>query len=133
MEVSLNITSADYIIVGGGIAGCTLAARLQKLLPSALILLIEAGPDPSDNLQAQSAAGAHLVRHSDLAWHLDVAPNPHLGGRGVVADVGKALGGGAAINAGAWTRGGVRLVCCQVPLLNLIQARRVTMICGPTW
>ena len=120
MEESSDITSADYIVVGGGLAGCALAARLQGKLPSASILLIEAGPDPCDDPQAQSAAGAHLIRHSDLAWHLEIAPNQHLGGRAAVADVGKALGGGGAINAAAWTRGKARLVCCTIPPLNLV-------------
>jgi choline dehydrogenase-like flavoprotein len=107
MMESPDTTSADYIIVGAGIAGCTLAARLRERIPFASILLIEAGSDPSDDPQAQSAAGFYLVRLSDLAWHLNVAANPHLGGRSFIADVGKALGGGGAINAGAWTRGKV--------------------------
>ena len=62
-----DITSADYIIVGGGNAGCTLAARLRQRLPSASIMFIEAGSDPFVNSQAQSATAAPLVRCSDLA------------------------------------------------------------------
>jgi GMC oxidoreductase len=105
MMNSSGISSADYIVVGGGIAGCTLAARLQKTLQSASVLFIEAGPDPYDDPQAQRAAGAHLVRQSHLAWHLNVVANLHLGGRSLTADVGRALGGGGAINGGGWTRG----------------------------
>jgi choline dehydrogenase-like flavoprotein len=100
MTNSSGITSADYIVVGGGIAGCAVAVRLQGKLPFASILLIEAGRDPSDDPEAQNAAGAHPVRHSDLAWHLGVTLNLHLGGRSTTAGIGKALGGGGAVNGG---------------------------------
>jgi hypothetical protein len=57
MTNSSGITSADYIVVGGRIAGCTLAARLQEKLPFASIMLVEAGRDPFEDLEAQNAAG----------------------------------------------------------------------------
>lgn len=104
MKVAEEV-SADYIIVGAGIAGCTLAARLQKKLPSASIVLIEAGPDPSDDLDVQSASGSRAARAGNMAWHINVLPNANLGGRSHTIDIGKAMGGGGAINGGAWTRG----------------------------
>lgn len=42
--LSASATAFDYIIVGGGTAGCVLASRLSSYLPEAQILLIEAGP-----------------------------------------------------------------------------------------
>ena len=39
----------DYIIVGGGLSGCVVAARLHQAHPSLSIALLEAGPDDSYN------------------------------------------------------------------------------------
>ena len=41
---SHEVDSFDYLIVGGGTAGCVIAARLAEYLPHKKILLIEAGP-----------------------------------------------------------------------------------------
>jgi choline dehydrogenase-like flavoprotein len=45
-----DINSYDFLVVGGGTAGCVMAARLAEYLPKKRILLIEAGPsDFMDN------------------------------------------------------------------------------------
>ena len=41
---SEDVDSFDYLIVGGGTAGCVIASRLAEYLPHKKILLIEAGP-----------------------------------------------------------------------------------------
>ena len=43
--ISYLLKSADYIIIGGGLAGCTLASRLHEGNPGVDILIAEAGPD----------------------------------------------------------------------------------------
>lgn len=43
-------TSFDYIIVGGGTAGCVIASRLAEYLPKRSVLVVEGGPsDHGDN------------------------------------------------------------------------------------
>lgn len=45
-----DVDSYDYLVVGGGTAGCVMASRLAEYLPNKRILLIEAGPsDYMDN------------------------------------------------------------------------------------
>jgi len=39
-----DVNSYDYVIVGGGTAGCVIASRLAQYLPNKRIILIEAGP-----------------------------------------------------------------------------------------
>lgn len=95
-----QISSYDYIIIGGGIAGSVLAYRLHEKHPSLSILLIEAGPDVSENpLVTDSANGPFLVG-SELDWGYSTVPQRHLNNRILPNNAGKALGGASAINAG---------------------------------
>ena len=96
----------DYIIVGGGIAGCTLASRLNESNPSLKILIIEAGADPKDHPLTLSPLACFAAHHSDLDWAYFTAPQKHLDGRSCYASAGKALSGGSTTNYGSWTRGG---------------------------
>ncbi|KIX99801.1 uncharacterized protein Z520_04437 [Fonsecaea multimorphosa CBS 102226] len=101
-------SSYDYVIVGGGVAGLVLASRLSKLLPptdNKRILVLEAGTDPSTTDHILTSQGLHIARESPHSYQLSISPNRHLNGRGATVPVGKALGGSAAINGGAWTRG----------------------------
>ncbi len=41
---SSDVDSFDYLVVGGGTAGCVIASRLSEYLPQKRVLLIEAGP-----------------------------------------------------------------------------------------
>ncbi|KAL6415652.1 hypothetical protein AUP68_02218 [Ilyonectria robusta] len=68
-----NQTAFDYVVVGGGTAGCVIASRLAAELPSASILLIEGGEsdvgkDDLHNLKLQVNAwgGEHDYRWSSV-------------------------------------------------------------------
>jgi len=47
-----NVVKFDYVIVGGGTAGCVIASRLSEYLPDKQILMIEAGPSDLDDKRA---------------------------------------------------------------------------------
>ncbi|PVH80318.1 GMC oxidoreductase [Cadophora sp. DSE1049] len=97
-------TTFDYIIVGGGVAGCVLASRLSASLPENSILLIEAGPENADDRVALSM-GVFLSDTDDIQWNHDSIPQKGLDGNVVSKTQGKVLGGSSAINYQAWTRG----------------------------
>lgn len=58
----------DYIIVGGGLSGCVIAARLQQGRPSLSIALIEAGPDESRNPAVISPVLAPTLHGTPLQY-----------------------------------------------------------------
>ncbi|KAL5592223.1 hypothetical protein FOBRF1_013249 [Fusarium oxysporum] len=98
-------TEAEYIVVGGGLAGCVLASRLKQGNPSASVVLIEAGKDPTGHPLTSSPLACFAAHHSDLDYAYTTVPQVHLGGRKCYAAAAKCLSGGSAINYGTWTRG----------------------------
>lgn len=98
-------SSADYIIIGGGLAGCTLASRLHQYSPNLSILLIEAGPDPTGNPLVTNPLACFAAHGSDIDWNYTTVPQKHLDNRSTYASAGKILSGGTATNYGTWTRG----------------------------
>lgn len=96
---------AEYIIVGAGTAGCTLASRLSEKRPAASVILIEAGADVSNHELTSSPLSCFDAHLSDLDWNYNTVPQQHLANRRCYAAAGKAVSGGSAINYGTWTRG----------------------------
>ena len=96
----------DFIIAGGGSAGCVLAARLSED-PSVSVCLIEAGGDGRGFLIRAPAMVATMVsgRPKINNWALSTEPQPGLNGRRGFQPRGRALGGSSAINAMLYVRG----------------------------
>lgn len=97
---------ADYVIVGGGSAGCVLAARLSED-PRVSVCLIEAGGGGRDIFVRAPALVAAMIsgRPRINNWAFRTVPQPGLNGRRGFQPRGKALGGSSAINAMLYTRG----------------------------
>ncbi|MER9374339.1 MULTISPECIES: GMC family oxidoreductase N-terminal domain-containing protein [unclassified Mesorhizobium] len=96
----------DYVIAGGGSAGCALAARLSED-PSKTVCLIEAGGEGRDMLIRAPAGIISMLsgRPRINNWAFETVPQQGLGGRKGYQPRGKALGGSSAINAMLYVRG----------------------------
>ena len=93
----------DVVIVGGGTAGCVLAARLTEN-PDVSVLLLEAGRR-SRKLEVRIPAAFSKLYRTEVDWGDSTTPQSALDGREVVFPRGRMLGGSAAMNAMMVLRG----------------------------
>lgn len=96
--------SFDYVIVGGGSAGCVLAARLSED-PDVQVALLEAGPPDASVLIHCPAGLAVLAQTGQANWAFQTVPQPGFGGRRGYQPRGKVLGGSSSVNAMIYLRG----------------------------
>jgi choline dehydrogenase-like flavoprotein len=96
-------TEFDYIITGGGSAGCVLANRLSAD-PSIQVLLLEAGGADHHPLFHVPAGFAKMTKGIG-SWGWNTVPQTHLKNRVLSYTQAKIIGGGSTINAQLYTRG----------------------------
>ncbi|WHZ12355.1 MAG: Oxidoreductase, GMC family [Burkholderiaceae bacterium] len=94
----------DYVIVGGGSAGCVLANRLSSR-PDVRVALIEAGPVDATRWVTVPAGLIGTVSTHRLNWAFETVPQKGLNGRRGYQPRGKVLGGSSSINAMCYIRG----------------------------
>ena len=99
-----NTETFDYIIVGAGSAGCTLAHRLTEDA-GVRVLILEAGGSDRSPLIAVPLGWGRIVDSRYFDWGYFTEPEPNLDGREVECARGRVVGGCSSINATAYVRG----------------------------
>jgi choline dehydrogenase-like flavoprotein len=99
----MKTTAYDYVIVGGGSAGCVLANRLSAD-PTVKVLLLEAGGSDRHPFFAMPAGFAKMTKGIG-SWGWYTVPQKHLNNRVLRFTQAKVIGGGSSINAQLYTRG----------------------------
>src|SRR5471030_2591290 len=94
---------ADYVVVGAGSAGCTVASRLSET--GASVILLEAGPSDWHPMIHIPAGMRALIRNPLVNWNYTTEPEKVSGERRIEWPRGRTLGGSSSINGMLYVRG----------------------------
>ena len=94
----------DYVIIGAGSAGCTLANRLTED-PRARVLVIEAGGNDRHPYITVPLGFGKILFERRFDWGYFSEPEPQFDGRQVECARGKLIGGSSSVNAMSYVRG----------------------------
>jgi choline dehydrogenase len=104
MENAKPLPTYDYVIVGSGTAGCTLANRLSAD-PSIRVLLLEAGGKDNWIWMKIPVGYLYCINNPRADWRFHTVEEPGLNGRSLLYPRGRTLGGSSSINAMIYMRG----------------------------
>jgi choline dehydrogenase-like flavoprotein len=96
--------SCDFVVVGGGSAGCAVASRLSED-PATSVALLEAGGTGDNWVVTTPGAMILQIAGKTNNWAFETVPQKGLNGRIGYQPRGKGLGGSSAINAMVYIRG----------------------------
>lgn len=100
----MDSRTADYVIIGGGTAGCVMAARLTED-PNVSVIVLEAGPHHRGLMIHMPAALGALYDKGAYHWPYVAEPEPHAAHKALPYKMGRIVGGSSAINGQVWVRG----------------------------
>ena len=98
--------TADYVIIGSGSAGATVAYRLAEA-GKRVVVIEQGGTDAGPFIQMPGAL-SYPMNMGIYNWGFQTEPEPHLGGRVLATPRGKVLGGSSSINGMVYVRGHAR-------------------------
>ena len=96
----------DYVIVGGGSAGCVIAARLSED-PGTRVLLLEAGASDRHPFSRIPAGIGLAIMNPRMNWFYPGEPDPSRANRVDMWPAGRLLGGSSSINGMMFVRGNI--------------------------
>lgn len=94
----------DYIVIGAGSAGGTLAARLSES-GQHKVLLLEGGASHKDLLVSMPSGWGQMINNPRYSWGHETEPELHAASRRISLPRGKRLGGSSSINGMIYIRG----------------------------
>ncbi len=104
MPQSATNLSADFIIIGGGTAGCVLANRLTACGRYHVVMIEAGGVDRNPMIHIPIGYGK-LFNHPTLDWRMSTISQSALNGRQIAVPRGKVLGGCSSTNGLLYVRG----------------------------
>lgn len=100
----MSTSAFNYIVIGGGSAGCVVAARLSEN-PENRVVLLEAGGSDRGLLLKIPLAYPTLREMPQFDWGFHTEPEPFANDRRIPAARGRVLGGSSSINGMMYSRG----------------------------